>query len=159
MARILGRNALVLALHAVACVAGFMAGSSLQHEAERRTGLSRVIHEKAGPIAIGWVAIVTCFSLVTQAYALGSYGSTLAAQFGISPGMLVLTVLPHALLELVALFLPLAAWLVASRRNQWSDLLAATLVTVMVAIPALIVSSIIELTVWPKLLEAASPFA
>ncbi len=87
------------------------------------------------------------------------YGSTLAAQFGISPGMLVLTVLPHALLELVALFLPLAAWLVASRRNQWSDLLAATLVTVMVAIPALIVSSIIELTVWPKLLEAASPFA
>ncbi len=157
MGRILARNSLVLALHAFACVAGFMAGSSLHHEAERREGLSRVIHEKAGPVAIAWVALVTCFSLVTQTYVLGSQGATLAWQLGISPGVLVLTVLPHAIPELMALFLPLAAWLVASRRGEWADLLAATFVTVLIAIPILIVSAGIELLVWPHLLEAVAP--
>src|SRR5262245_9246744 len=44
MAETMGRNSLVLALHAVACVAGFIAGSSLPLSAERRTGLSRDIH-------------------------------------------------------------------------------------------------------------------
>ena len=34
---------------------------------------------------------------------------------------------PHAIPELVALFLPLAAWIIASRRGEWEQLLAATL--------------------------------
>jgi hypothetical protein len=158
-AGILGRNGLVLALHAMACVAGFIAGSSMVHEAERRTGIARTIHVKAGAIAIVWVGLVTAFSLVTQAYALGSMGADLAGNFAIAPGTLVLTVLPHAVLELVALFLPLAAWLIASRRGEWDQLMAATFVTVAIAIPMLIASVLIELTVWPRLLEAASPIA
>src|SRR5689334_2246517 len=43
IAAVMGRNLLVLALHAFACVAGFIAGASLPLSAERRTGLSRVI--------------------------------------------------------------------------------------------------------------------
>ncbi len=156
---ILAGNGLVLALHATACVAGFIAGSSMRLEADRRTGLSRAIHEKAGVIAIAWVGIVTVFSLVTQAWILGSIGADLAFNLQLDPGMLVLTVLPHAVLELVALFLPLAAWLVASRRDEWDQLLAATFVTVAIAIPVLIGAAVIELTVWPRLLEAASPIA
>ena len=39
-------------------------------------------------------------------------------QLGTSPGALLLGLLPHALLELWALFLPLAAWLIASRRRR-----------------------------------------
>jgi hypothetical protein len=155
---ILARNSLVLALHALACVAGFIAGSSLKHEARRRSGFSRLIHEKAGPVAIAWVVAVTSFSLLTQAYVLGSQAATLAAQFGISNATLLLTALPHALPELVALFLPLAAWLIASRRDEWADLLAATFVTVALAIPLLLASAAIELYVWPELLRAASPW-
>lgn len=155
---ILGRNALVLALHAFACVAGFIAGSSLQHAANQRTGFSRMIHEKAGPVAIAWVVAVTCFSLLTQAYALGLQGADISAQLGISPGLLLLTALPHAIPELVALFLPLAAWLLASRRNEWADLLAATFVTVAIAVPVLLTSAAIELFLWPELLRAASPW-
>ncbi|MGI8461436.1 MAG: stage II sporulation protein M [Solirubrobacterales bacterium] len=157
MARILAANALVLALHAVACIAGFIAGSSMRLEADRRTGFSRKLHERAGLLAIAWVGFVTLFSLVTQAYALGLIGSDIAADLAISPVTLVLTVLPHAVPELVALFLPLAAWLVASRRDEWDQLLAATFVTVTIAIPVLIISAIVELTVWPALLERASP--
>src|SRR6185312_9069716 len=52
---ILFRNGLVLALHAFACVAGFIAGSSLPLQAERHSGFQRWLHEKAGPAAIAFV--------------------------------------------------------------------------------------------------------
>ncbi len=69
--RVMFRNGLVLALHAVACVAGFIAGSSLPLQASQMTGWRRWIHEKARPLAFAWVVAVTCFSLITQAFALG----------------------------------------------------------------------------------------
>lgn len=153
---VLFRNSLVLALHAFACVAGFIAGSTLPLSAERRTGLSRVIHEKARPIAFGWVIAVTCFSLVTQAWGLGLLGSTIAFEAGISAPLLVLTALPHALVELTAVFLPLAAWTIASRRGAWDQLLAATFVTVAIAIPMLIVAATWEVHVWPYILRAVA---
>ena len=158
VAEVLLRNSLVLALHATACVAGFIAGSSLALSAERRSGLSRWIHERARPVAMAWVVLVTCFSLVTQAFALGLTGAQLALQLDVSPGILVLTALPHALPELVALFLPLAAWTIASRRDEWHDLLAATFATVAIAIPILVVAATWETYAWPQLLRSASPF-
>jgi len=156
---ILYRNSLVLALHAFACVAGFIAGSSLPLSAERRTGFARMIHEKARPIAFAWVVGVTCFSLASQAYVLGLGGATLALQLHISTGLLVLTVLPHALPELTALFLPLAAWTIASRRDQWDDLLAATVATVAIAVPTLICAAVWETYGWSIILRAVSPVA
>jgi uncharacterized membrane protein SpoIIM required for sporulation len=159
IAAIVGANSLVLALHAVACVAGFIAGSALPLGNERRKGISRWVHERARPVALAWVVMVTTFSLVTQALALGIYGSTLADSAGISPALLVLTVLPHALLELTAVFLPLAAWIIARRRGEWDQLLAATAVTVTVAIPMLVASAIWEVHVWPELIRAVSPLA
>lgn len=154
---VLGRNGLVLALHAVACVAGFIAGASLPLQASRMSGWRRWVHERARPVAFAWVVGVTGFSLVTQAYVLGSVGAQLAAQFAISPATLVLTVLPHALVELTAVFLPLAAWTIASRRGEWQDLLAATFATVAVAIPMLLLAASWETWVWPLILERASP--
>jgi hypothetical protein len=153
---ILVRNGLVLALHSLACVAGFIAGSSLPLSASHRTGVSRWVHEKAGPLAIAFVAGATLFSLSTQAYIIGGNASTIAEQVGISPAVLVLTLLPHALPELFALFLPLAAWIVASRRDQWHDLLAATVVTTTIAIPLLLASAAVELYVSPNLLSAVA---
>jgi hypothetical protein len=151
---ILYRNSLVLALHAMACVAGFIAGSSLPMSAAKRSGIDRWVHEKAGPLAIGFVVCATTFSLVTQAFVIGSGASTLAAQLDITPARLLFGLLPHALPELMALFLPLGAWLYASRRGRWDELLAATFVTVAVAVPVLLVSAAVELLVAPDLLRA-----
>lgn len=155
--RILGRNGLVLGLHAAACVAGFIGGSSIRQVAESKTGLSRFIHEKAGPVAIAWVVLVTVVSLVLQSVALGFDAATISLQLEISSGALLISVLPHALLELTAVFLPLAAWLVASRRDEWEDLIAATFATVALAVPMLVVAAALELTLWPRVLEAISP--
>ena len=153
---VLYRNSLVLALHAMACVAGFMAGSSLPLSASKRSGLSRWVHEKAGPLAIGFVVCATAFSLCTQAYVIGGGAAAIAAQLGTTPGMLLLALAPHALPELVALFLPLAAWIVASRNDDWQDLLAATFVTVAIAVPVLLASAAVETWVSPHLLHAIS---
>jgi hypothetical protein len=154
---ILFRNSLVLALHATACVAGFIAGASMPIAAAQRTGFSRWVHVKAGELAILFVAAVTLFSLSTQALYLGFQGSTISYQLQISRLQLILSVLPHALLELTALFLPLAAWLIASRRGEWNQLLAATFITVALAIPALVVAATIEVYVWPHILHSISP--
>lgn len=157
MLPILWRNSLVLALHGTACIAGFIAGASMPIAAAQRTGLNRWIHVKAGEFAILFVAAVTLFSLSTQALYLGFQGSTIAYQLQISNLELILSVLPHALIELTALFLPLAAWLIASRRGEWNQLLAATLITVLLAIPAVIAAAAIEVYIWPEILRELSP--
>jgi uncharacterized membrane protein SpoIIM required for sporulation len=154
---ILWRNSLVLALHGTACVAGFIAGASMPIAAAQRTGLSRWIHVKTAKFAILFVAAVTLFSLCTQALYLGFQGSTIAYQLDISSAALILSVLPHAIPELTALFLPLAAWLIASRRGEWNQLLAATFITVLLAIPVLVLAATIEVYLWPRVLEALSP--
>ncbi len=149
---ILYRNGLVLALHGFACVAGFMAGSSLPQVAEGYSGTWRWIHDKAGPLAIGFVVAATLFSLTTQAWALGSAASSLSAKLDISPAMLILGLAPHAVPELFALFLPLAAWTIAARRKAWNELLAATFVTVAIAIPIILAAAAVEAWVSPRVL-------
>jgi hypothetical protein len=153
---ILWRNSLVLALHATACVAGFIAGASMPIAAAQRTGFSRWVHVKAGELAILFVCAVTLFSLCTQALYLGFQGSTIAYQLQISRFDLILSVLPHAIPELTALFLPLAAWLIASRRGEWNQLLAATFVTVLLAVPTLVLAATIEVYIWPRILHHLS---
>ena len=150
---VLFRNGLVLALHALACVAGFIAGSSLPLEAERYSGWWRTVHDHAGRLAIIFVSCATLFSLSTQAWILGGVASDRAADEGMSPGLLLLGLLPHALPELIALFLPLAAWLLASRRGAWHELLAATFVTVAIAIPTLVTAAFVEVYLSPHLID------
>jgi hypothetical protein len=147
-------NLLVLALHAMACVAGFIAGSSLPLQAAGKRGVSRWLHLHGGPIAIGFVVCATTFSLCTQAFLLGRALAGFAHFVGVSPALLLLAVLPHAVPELIALFLPLAAWIIASRRQQWDQLLAATLLTVSVALPILLVSALLEVYLSPHIFAA-----
>jgi hypothetical protein len=150
--RVLLRNSLVLALHAMACVAGFIAGSSLPQSAPHYRGVWRWVHDKAGPLAILFVIAATLFSLSTQAYVLGGGAADLSGQLGLSPGLLLAALSLHALPELTALFLPLGAWTIASRRGEWHELLAATFVTVGLAVPVLVAAGFVEVYVTPKLL-------
>jgi len=147
-------NLLVLALHAMACVAGFIAGSSLPLQAEYHSGVSRWVHEHGGRLAIAFVACATAFSLSAQAYLIGHSLAGVSHFLGVAPGLLLLGVLPHAIPELMALFLPLAAWILASRRGEWEQLLAATVVTVAIALPVLFVAALIEVYVSPHLFTA-----
>jgi hypothetical protein len=151
---ILLSNLLVLALHAMACVAGFIAGSSLPLQARAHSGFSRWVHEHGGRIAIAFVVCATTFSLSAQAYVIGHTLAGVSHFLGVSPALLLLGVLAHAIPELVALFLPLAAWIIASRRGEWEQLLAATFVTVALAVPVLVLAAFVEVYVSPHLFTA-----
>jgi hypothetical protein len=149
---VLFRNSLVLALHSFACVAGFIAGSSLPIEARRYAGVWGRIHDRAGPLAIAFVIGATAFSLITQAFVLGGGAKTIAAQHDMPTVVLLLGLLPHAVPELIALFLPLAAWILASRRGDWHELLAATFATTALAAPMLVIAAFVEVYVSPHLI-------
>jgi hypothetical protein len=151
---VLSHNLLVLALHAMACVAGFIAGSSLPLQAASKSGVSRWVHEHGGRLAIAFVVCATTFSLSAQAYLLGHTLAGVAHFANVSPALLLLGVLPHALPELVALFLPLAAWIIASRKGEWDQLLAATVVTVAIALPVLVAAAFVEVYVSPHVFTA-----
>jgi hypothetical protein len=151
---VLRSNLLVLALHAMACVAGFIAGSSLPLQAESHSGVSRWVHEHGGRIAIAFVVCATGFSLSAQVYVIGHTLAGVSHFLHVSPALLLLGVLPHAIPELIALFLPLAAWIIASRRGDWDQLLAATVVTVAISLPVLILAALVEVYVSPHLFAA-----
>jgi hypothetical protein len=148
------RNSLVLALHALSCLAGFIARSQLPAEARRYRGWVRVLHDRAGVVAIAFVTAATLFSLVTQALVLAHGASSISAQLGTTAGVLLLSVLPHALPELTALFLPLAAWILLSRRGRWEEMMAATIVTTALAVPVVVLSAFVETYVSPHVLLA-----
>src|SRR4051794_26433142 len=147
---VLRRNLTVLALHALACVAGFIAGWTPPGQARSR------VQAHAAPLAIIFVTGATLFSLLTQAQALGAQASDLAALLGVTPLRLLQALAPHALLELFAVFLPLAAWSLASRRGAWDELLAATLVTTVIAVPLVFGAAAIETWVTPGVLAGLS---
>jgi uncharacterized membrane protein SpoIIM required for sporulation len=138
----------------MACVAGFIAGSSLPLQAQHHQGLSRWVHEHGGRLAIAFVVGATAFSLSAQAYVIGHTLAGVSDFLRVSPALLLLGVLPHAIPELIALFLPLAAWIIASRKGEWEQLLAATVVTVALAVPVLVVAAFVEVYVSPHLFTA-----
>jgi hypothetical protein len=152
--QIVSRNLLVLLLHALACVAGFLAGTAVPLEADRRSGWSRRVHERAGRFAIGFVVAATLFSLAVQATTIGDDAARVARALHTSPALLLLSTLPHAVPELSALFLPLAAWIIASRHGGWDQLLAATAVTVALALPVLLACAAWEVYGAPHVIHA-----
>lgn len=149
------RNMLVLALHGFVCLAGFMAMRALPEQTKYKSGVNRWVHEHAGPFAMIFVSCATIFSMTTQTWILGHQVADLSFSLGVPQSTLMLTVLPHAVLELTAVFLPLAAFLTASRHHEWDELLAATIVTVSVAIPMIIIAAVLEAYLWPQTLQSA----
>lgn len=150
---VITRNLLVLALHALACVAGFIAGSTMPLEAQEKGGWWGAVHDYAGRFALLFVSTATAFSLLTQALFIGGLAADTSAALGLQPLQLTVLLLPHALPELIALFLPLAAWLLASRNDDWHQLLAATFVTTAIALPIVIASAFVEVYVTPNLIR------
>ena len=138
----------------MACVAGFIAGSSLPVAAEGYSGWWRRVHDRAGQARDRASSpCATLFSLGTQAYALGAHGVRPRRRPRHARRRCCLAgLLPHALPELCALFLPLAAWILASRRGAWHELLAATFVTTAIAVPVIVAAAAVEVWVTPHVL-------
>ena len=155
-ASIFRHNLLTLALHAMICVAGYMAAASVPLAAESYTGWARRVHLAAGPAALVFVSLSALGSLTMQAWTLGHVAPHVAHSLKMPVGELLVLLSPHAIPELTALFLPLGAWMVLARSGRFSELFAASIVTTTVALPLLVMSSLIEVYVTPQILQLAA---
>ena len=154
---IVGHNLLVLGLHSFACVAGFIAGASVPMQAAAFAGWRRRVHDWGARVAILFVIAATVFSLANQVLDLGTSAASVATQLHVSPALLLVGLLPHAAVELVAIFLPLAAWVSASRRGTWNELLAAAAVTTALAVPLIVAAATWETYGAPHLISLVAP--
>lgn len=148
VAFVLGHNLLVLALNATACVAGFMATALLPPRGNRRRGTARR-RQYAARAAIGVVAVAITYSLGMQTYVLGRRLGDISGYLYVPIWRLLVGVLPHAVLELTAMMLPLSAWAWATARRESGSLLAAAAATVALALPMLALAASIEVYVSP----------
>jgi len=151
-AAIFRHNLLTLALHALICVAGYLATASVPLAAESYTGWARRMHLAIGPLALLFVSCSALSSLALQAWTLGHVAPQVAHAYRMPVGELLVLLSPHALPELTALFLPLGAWIVLARAGRWNELFAASIVTTGVALPVLAMASLVEIYVTPLVL-------
>lgn len=84
-----------------------------------------------------------------QTYVLGRRLGAISGYLYVPAWRLLVAVLPHAVLELTALMLPLSAWGWATARRESASLLAAAIATAALAIPMLAVAASIEVYVSP----------
>ena len=141
----------MLALHAMACVAGFMAGSSLPIVAQGHTGWWRRVHDRAGKLAIAFVALATLFSLSTQAYALGATPRRRRRPRHVARIAADRAAAPRA--AGAGRAVPAARRLDHRQpARRLEQLLAATFVTTAIAVPVLVAAAAFEVWVTPHVL-------
>lgn len=151
---ILARNTLVLAMHALICVAGYMATSSVPIAAQGYTGWKRRLHHAAAPFTITFVTGITISSFSTQAWTLGMIAPAVARAYDMQTWQLLGVLSIHALPELTAMFLPLGAWLFLARRKAWNELFAASVLATAIALPMLAMAAYVEEYVTPLAIQA-----
>ena len=155
MVRVFIRNLLVLALHAFVCIAGFMAMRALPEQTKYKSGVNRWVHEHAGPVDD---------DLRQRRDAVLDHDADLdprsrrrrprPTRCRSRDATLMLTVLPHAA-DRADGGVPAAGGVPdrQSRGGDWHELLAATVVTVSVALPMIIFAAFMEAYLWPVTLQ------
>jgi hypothetical protein len=144
---VLGRNLTVLLLHLLVCFATYLVRRSLPLQAHELSGVRGWVHRHAATPALLMVVALTVFSIVQQAVNLGGTLADVAATGTMTQAQVLVRLLPHALPELVAVFLPLAAvmWLESRDRNR--ELLAAVAACTLIAVPVVVLSAYVEVVV------------
>jgi hypothetical protein len=132
VARIAARNILVLALQTLVCVAVYL--STRPGERGRGWALCAVIG-------------LSGYSFVSQVWRLGHDLASAAHTLGLAPADLLARLSVHAVPELAALYLPLAACLTLVRRRRADDLIAAALLSTLVALPVVVFCAWVEVFV------------
>jgi hypothetical protein len=153
------RNLLVLGIHLCACWIGAIIGRP--HEpAPARWGRVGALHRPVptwmGRAALFYALLVTLLSVVVQAIALGRQLADLSLAAHLSSTRLLVLVLPHAVPELVAVFLPLGLFLLEAQRGRLDRLGAWSLQAAALALPVLLCAAVIETYVTPARVIAAS---
>lgn len=153
--RLFRNNMLVLALHGFACLAGFIVYTAMRDPVKSDNARLDELTRTIALVAVLFVPIATVLSIGTQAWVLGSRAAVLAVSFDLPVGTILRTTTLHSIPELAAVFLPLAAAIVLQVRGRADQLLAATLVSVVIAVPVIAIAAVVEAKTWSTRLSAA----
>ncbi len=156
---VFSRNLLVLGIHLCACWIGAIVGR--EHERAPATwgrlgALHRPVPRWMGRAALFYALLVTLLSVAVQAIGLGHGLANLSAATQITTTHLLVLVLPHAVPELIAVFLPLGLFLLEAHRGRLSRLGPWSLQAAAIAIPVLLCAAAIETYVTPPRVLAAA---
>lgn len=149
------RNFLVLGIHLCACWIGALVVAKQRNVPDGWARLRWLNDDLPGWVrtACLWYALlVTSGSIVLQTFALGLSASAIASDYGLPMPLFIGLLAPHALVELTAVFLPLAAFLWRSRRDQLAMLGDDSWVCAVYAIPMICLAAAWEAWVTPHLL-------
>jgi hypothetical protein len=156
------RNLLVLGIHLCACWIGAILGRPYRPAPEslgRLGRLHRPVPDWMGRVALLWALVVTLLSVGVQALALGRLLADISLAADIPRLQLLVLVLPHAVPELLAVFLPLGLFLLEARRGRLERLGLWSLQAGVIALPALLCAAAIETYVTPARVIAATHHA
>lgn len=158
---VLRRNLLVLGIHLCACWIGAIVGRPPQPAPARWAGWARTLNRPVpswmGRMALVYALGVTFLSVSVQALALGRQLADLTQATGVSAPHLLVLVLPHAVPELMAVFLPLGLFLREARRGRLDRLGPWSLQAAAIALPVLLCAALIETYVTPARVLDARP--
>jgi len=156
------RNLLVLGIHLCACWIGAILGRPYRPAPDRlgRLGrLHRPVPDWMGRAALLWALLVTLLSVGVQALALGRLLADISVAADLPRLQLLWLVLPHAVPELLAVFLPLGLFLLEARRGRLERLGLWSLQAAAIALPVLLCAAAIETYVTPGRVIAAGHHA
>jgi hypothetical protein len=156
------RNLLVLGIHLCACWIGAILGRPYRPAPDslgRLGRLHRPVPAWMGRAALLWALLVTLLSVAVQALALGRLLADISVAADIPRLELLVLVLPHAVPELLAVFLPLGLFLLEARRGRLERLGLWSLQAAAIALPVLLCAAAIETYVTPARVIAASHHA
>ena len=152
------RNLLVLGIHLCACWIGAILGRPHRPAPERMGRLGRLhrpVPDWMGRAALLWALLVTLLSVGVQALALGRLLADISLAADVPRMQLLLLVLPHAIPELLAVFLPLGLFLLEAHRGRLERLGLWSLQAAAIALPVLLCAAAIETYVTPQRVIAA----
>jgi hypothetical protein len=156
------RNLLVLGIHLCACWIGAIIGRPYRPAPDslgRLGRLHRPVPEWMGRAALLWALLVTLLSVGVQALALGRLLADISLAADIPRLQLLVLVLPHAVPELLAVFLPLGLFLLEAHRGRLERLGLWSLQAAAIALPVLLCAAAIETYVTPSRVIAAGHHA
>jgi hypothetical protein len=135
--RIFIRNAAVLLMYLLVALAVYVVTRPGRYAPEVRRGV------------LWTVGALAAYSLVSQAWRLGHDLAGAAATLDLTPAALLARACVHAVPELAAVYLPLAACLALVRRGRTDDLGAAALLCAAVALPVVFFCAGVEVHLTP----------
>ena len=155
---VLARNLIVLLLHYFCCMVGVIVSRDhvpLSGRWERYARLHRPLPKWMGDAALAYALTITLTSIAVQSVEIGFVLADIGAYSGLSHLQIILLTLPHAIPELIGIFLPLGLFLTQSYRRDLRTLRLYINQTLVIGFCLIIVAAFIEALLSPVLFEWA----